>query len=150
MDIIKVFISSVFDESFKYGFKEERISLKNRINERGDNCFTDISLDYEEPDSDKGSFEKSIKHTNDADIIVLFRGTKYGTIREEIRKSLTHQEYLEAIAKDKKILIYEFPSDTYHNEYKKSQEFLKDIYEKDNQIVSSISNLDIKMFQGIK
>jgi hypothetical protein len=140
MNIIKVFISSVFDQSFKYGFKDERISLKERINGSGDNCFTDISLDYDEPNSDKGSFAESIEKVNNADIIVLFIGTRYGTIRKEIGKSLTHEEYLQAVTKDKNILIYEFPADTSHIEHEKSKEFLKNIYENDRQIVSSISN----------
>lgn len=103
MEITKIFISSVFGESFEI----EREVIRNKIN--ANKYLKDISLDYGEIES-KGTVENSIKSVQEAEIIILLVGySKYGGQREAIDVSLTHLEYRKARELNKELLVYFFP-----------------------------------------
>ncbi|MDN5130099.1 DUF4062 domain-containing protein, partial [Aliarcobacter butzleri] len=142
-DICKIFISSVFGDSFKDSFCEERESLKYKIN-NGDEYFKDISLDYGSADASSGSYDKSLERIAEADIIVLFIGTRYGSKNREKANgiSLTHEEYRKAYELDKKILIYEFPRDKEHVDSKDIKCFLDEIIKKDKYTIGEIVKKD--------
>jgi len=122
---LKVFISSSFHDSFYLGFTDERRALKNKINNEYDNI-TDISLDYDLPDAEMGPLEKSLAKVREADLIILFVGSRYGTKRAD-GKSLTHLEFDEAVRHNKAILAYFFPINENHEDYKDVQKFIKDV-----------------------
>jgi len=94
MDILKIFISSVFDPKFHLGFGDERDALSYKLNHEYDN-YKDISLDKGHASAVMGSEEKSLDRIEKSDLIVLFVGSKYGRIRRD-NLSLTHIEYRHA------------------------------------------------------
>jgi len=138
MEVIKVFISSSFHEDFSLGFQRERDVLKTLMSTKKN--LIDISLDYGDPQI-KGTIEKSLSRVEEADLIILFIGTRYGGIVEGENISLTHLEYRKAIELDKPILIYLFPTNPEHPEYGKTAEFINEIENNNKHIYADVKNL---------
>jgi len=127
----KIFISSSFHDDFDLGFIEERKWVKQLINDASDSFnLKDISLDgalaYTE-----STKEKSLQRVEQADMIILFVGTRYGSIREN-GKSMTELEYDRAKELDKPMLIYIFPTDKTHPDNQKVQKFIDKIQKDDS------------------
>ena len=139
MDIVKVFISSVFKDDFQMGFNKEREVIKDVVNNKI-NFTTNISPDYGDLNPLNGSEDLSLEKISTADIIILLIGGSYGTIRDS-GLSLTHMEYRRAVDENKPIFIYIFPDNT-NNQEDNVQNFIEEIYKNDT-CISKNAKLDI-------
>lgn len=147
MDILKIFISSVFDEDFKLGFSNERKALSYKLNHEYDN-YKDVSLDKGHASAIMGSEEKSLERIEKSDLMVLFIGTKYGRIRRD-DLSLTHIEYRYAKKNKKNMLIYVFPRDENHEDSTYIHKFLHEIYSDDIYISKNIQEVMSRDFDDV-
>lgn len=119
----KIFLSSIFEASFHIGFKKERDKLGEFLNLHHE--FKVINLDNGMADLGDTT-QNSLEAIEKSDFVILFLGTTYGSIRNDIPSkyqyllqddetlSLTHLEYRYARNQNIPVIVFVFPrADSY-------------------------------------
>lgn len=120
MERKKVFLSSVFGD-FGSGFSEERAHLVNYLSKYKNYFNSMVDLGDKHSDTETiNTLKKSIDNVLASDIVIVFVGKNYGTLRqksdvkedqykkyfeENEELSLTHLEYRAAISEGKQVLV---------------------------------------------
>ena len=117
-NISKIFLSSIFEASFHIGFKKERDKLGEFLNLNHE--FKVINLDNGMADLGDTTLN-SLEAIEKSDFVILFLGTTYGSIRNDIPSkyqyllkddetlSLTHLEYRYARNQNIPVIVFVFP-----------------------------------------
>ena len=94
--MLRLFVSSTFKD-----LKEERLTVRDIINELGDNGYDVKSIGMEEFGSlATTSLQTSVGFAELVDLVVLLVADSYGSVPPDGQRSFTHEEY-EIIRRDK-------------------------------------------------